>query len=516
MKLHTWISLLCISSILFIQSSLGLAESKGLKELISMEQDVESTYQGLVGAHLSTEGFYENVIYPVNRGGKAALNLDYLREWERGNSLFHQKRYEEIKQKQIYFMEKTHAAIHALVASKLNSDTPSELESKVLKNLETLDSEFNKWSLAKNFVGEGFEAVQQRDRMYPIYDYFVTTRELLKDLGEGPGRLEDGWRLPKWKRVKGGTGAALSACYLGTQILTRELLSRVNRINPLSYCLPESVVSGFNRTVCYNSTPFTSGWGLPSLLGNVADFKGYDVQVEGRENLEDIPLQASADRKVVNLFLPPHRSEVGDALLLGKLGLPHFLMFSNPSAYAPHPWVGNVLASLPEFISVGKWKGYPPLTPAEKLFKSLEEKRSPNVINFPQGFVSRMGEILPMHHQFEEKLIRPLIQKGYEVNVVPMTFEVDSGHLSRSGGSDDLKIRAKFHPPLRHSTVKALVELEDSSLNRVFNHFMSTFWFEKIQTHKELSVEELLRRTRKNLSPKVKLSLCPGSLLDAL
>jgi hypothetical protein len=152
---------------------------------------------------------------------------------------------------------------------------------------------------------------------------------------------------------------------------------------------------------------------------------------------------------------------------------------------------------------VGEWRGTPPLEPTEKLLMALESKRSPNVVNYPHGFISSAGEILPINANFVKKLLKPLLDRGFEVNVIPISYEVDSHLISQSRSVDKINVTAKFHQPLMHSAVKVLVAKQLESGTRYFDHFLTSLWFDNITAFPELTLNQLLDRAENNLGIKL-------------
>jgi hypothetical protein len=217
---------------------------------------------------------------------------------------------------------------------------------------------------------------------------------------------------------------------------------------------------------------------------------------------------------MVNLFLPSHRSPIPDALVLGHFDLPHYILFGNPSMFASVPEkLKKIIASLPEFIPVGRIRDEENMTPTQKLIKSLKSGISRNVINYPQGFVPSTGEILPISKVFVDKFLAPLILHGFIVKIYPIAYEIESEFLLNRENHKNMTYTIKYGKPLEFEAVKTLVRLQlgsvalkkknlDNLLSgkisgdgpRYFDHYLLTYWYENIINHKELSYEELIQR----------------------
>jgi hypothetical protein len=411
-------------------------------------------------------------------------------------------------------MALVHAGIHYRLPEALANPELSESERIQLKgSLEQLNSLYAKWEIASQYTEDNITPKEQKDRLNSFYYYLKSSRELLQKLELAPAF--EPTPTPA-TALKGKVQLAGSFGYLSGQLIVRNSLNLLNYLNPLHYVLPHEWRRSVRRVIFRNSTPFNNNGGISGLFKGFRDVRGYQVELEGKQNLAPLQLKVVPGRKVVNLFLPSHRNDFADAVLMSRLSeeIGSYLLFANPSAFAPNYIFGQMLASIPEFISVGQWRGFPSLTPTDKLLKMLDNQRSTNVINYPQGFISRMGELLPINVSFVQKLLQPLIQNGYEVNVVPISYEVDSTFLSKSGAVDDLHIKAKIHPSLGHSVIDYLVKQQlravelngDTPSARYFDHFLFTLWFENIREHGELSMREMLSRTEKSLGIKSDLN----------
>lgn len=485
----------------------------------------------------SAADFVNQIVIPLNAGESlTGFRENYLIEFNDRNYQFTKRQYAEIARKQRYFMTVVRERLEQL---RIQLEQEKRLTSALLVQFGGVEKEFNKWEPVQDKVGGGVTPKEQRQRMYSFGGFANKVEKLLTSL-HSPERAEP-TGLPfeeaveepaasARRKVQGSFRTAFAGSYLSLQIVTRSVLSGLNQnLNPFHFILPKSWRRKVAGTFHKNSTPLLTGGGANSFFKGLTDIQGYQVKVEGRDNLRDIPLNGVSGKKVVNLFLPTHRHPMVDAMVMSHLDLPHFLIFANPKAFAGNiPLVSYVsasmLAMMPEFISVGQWRGFPTIgtfctavgqsiqdgkwtgvhgkEPTEKLLKALEEKRSPNVINYPQGFVSNAGEILPIHGQFAEKLVGRLLEEGFEVNVVPVSYEVDSDFFSKSGSVDTVEVSARFLPPLLHSTVKVLVEKQIASIqsegaetkNRFFDHYLASIWYENIQKNSELSLNEMLNR----------------------
>ena len=127
---------------------------------------------------------------------------------------------------------------------------------------------------------------------------------------------------------------------------------------------------------------------------------------------------------------------------------------------------------------------------------------SPNVLNYAQGFVPNAGEVLPIHPRFVETMLWPLIKEGYQITVVPVSYEVESEFLLPSGRRSGNYQVSLLHP-IPPESVRRLVEFQlserDNPSKRVFDEFLLKIWHEAIQKDKELTLQELVERAEYSL-----------------
>lgn len=425
----------------------------------------------------SSDKFYERIIKKLNEDNTLTHDdLEYMIEWDDKVSQFHRIRFETIKYKQTFFLEIIQAYVLNIIA--LNVEKLSLID----KHINELGTQFKKWMDHRDTFQEYSDQKSKADRIYSHSSYFKAVAALMTAIGQPP-------RIPK--------PISYSFNFTGLQLLT--------------------TIPGNNySSVQENTTPFTTN--LSEYLKSLAIKEGITVKLEGQENLKYIYLNDN-EHNVVNLFLPSHRSPVPDAMVLGYLGLPHYILFANLGSTIPdYKLIADRVALLPEVISVGKIKDNDNLKPYDKLIRSLKSKISPNVINYPQGFVPSTGEILSINPVFVEKLLTPLIYNGFFVKVIPISYEVGSEFLLDKPDHQRMEYTIKYGKPLEFEAVKTLVYLQLGSIinpelgltqkiiddllsdkihgngPRYFDHYLLSHWYENITDHKELTFEEMIKR----------------------
>lgn len=441
----------------------------------------------------SSKDFYARIVEPLDRG--QSWSEDYLKSWSAAVVKFHNFRYQAMKNKQRFFMVETHRHLRKEVAKILADDKlPKETKEKIEKQFSKLNEISVRWMGFSATLGSDEEAKARRDRLYSFDDYFALARKIMKDLKSLPKpKVQNS--VSTLTMFKAGVQAAFSVEYMLLQILIRNVSYLFP--SPFDY-LPGS------SWLLKNSTPINSSYASSGLFNALADMRGFQLEVQGREHLKNLKLDGSDDGMEVNLFLPSHRNGMVDAMLIAKLGIKHFLIFSNAQVVCPNSTLGNLLASLPEYISVGKVKGYPPLPSTEKLLLALKDRRSPNVFNYSEGFVAGVGANTASSKTFDDSLLIKLIEKGYRVNVIPISMEADSEFLLDSAAIDRKAI-ARIHSPLSHEVVNMLVAKQKTDGVRYLSQLLSTIWYENTTLHAELDIEKLFGRAEEGLGIKYEM-----------
>jgi hypothetical protein len=257
----------------------------------------------------------------------------------------------------------------------------------------------------------------------------------------------------------------------------------------------------------YETPLYSLGMKMTREMGKGSErFK--ELSVEGSEFLEGIK---DTPKNTVNLILPNHRNDTGDVFMLASLKIAPAMLFLNGQIVArtversiEQP-LGNVLASLPEFVSVGACKGISGLNPADKMLKTLRKGHIPNVINYAQGFVANMHEILGISPAFVPKLLGPLLAEGYKVRIYPVSYEIESSFL----WSPQLAVKkapmVRVVAPLAPAVVAGIYKLqmaEGSAVPNLFETFIRSHWIDSIRTFPELTLAEIQNRVRVTLGLK--------------
>lgn len=452
-----------------------------------------------------SDEFYEAIIEKCNNGLRLNdTDLKYIIDWDSKMSKFHKNRLVNIKIKQFEFLDYVHRRVinlvtiyekNCMLSDKVNNDCYIPLLSKSTSDNSILIDKknevnvlYNKWIEHSNTFQEDSNQKQRAERIYTWSNYFRAVATLLNSLGKTLPTIKP--MYPSW---------SLDNLDLLSSVLT-------------------TLYNNNYFTAKINTTPFTTE--LSHCLKLWAQQEGVIVNIESAENISLIHHDVT-QTPIVNMFLPSHRSPIPDALLMGHLDLPHYILFGNPNMFASCPdMLKNMIVNIPEFIPVGKIKDKNVSSSFEKLVKSLKAGISRNVINYAQGFVPSTGEILPISSVFVNKLLAPLIILGYQVNVYPITYEIESEFLLNKENHQGMVYTIKYGKPIMYNALKELVKIQlgsitldkenlDGLLNgdisgdisdnspKCVDHYLLTYWYENIVEYPELTTEQLIERANK-------------------
>jgi hypothetical protein len=409
----------------------------------------------------STKVLESKVLKPLLKGGDPQSVAGTLKGWFKK-----QKRYQDLLDdfillKQSHFITKARSELKRLVCQ-----LPQKKQKDLDEDLSYLAEQFKTWEAVKNIIG----GPKQKDRLYSYQNYFLRLPDLFKKIIKNSPDLaprETPQTLPASASIKSKIFGQLKMAGIGLKILG-------------------DIIRGKKRKE--GSTPLTNK--LNKLFINWGKKSNFSVVISGRENLPNLKLPVP-DNKTVNLFLPSHRAPIADAVLMGHLGLPSYMIFANPKAFMPNKAAAQRLASIPEFLAVGKWRGKGNPRPADKLVQGLKNRLSYNALNYPQGFTATMNEILPITPAFSPKLLGRLIKEGFKVNVIPISYEVGSKFLRASENMIERDIQAKVHPSFSPGLIELVLKLEKQGLENLFGVMLRSFWLEHIEKYGELKLEEI-------------------------
>ncbi|MDC0253538.1 hypothetical protein OAK75_01470 [Bacteriovoracales bacterium] len=434
----------------------------------------------------STKILESKVLKPILKGGDPKTVISSLKSWYEKQKDYQDQLDDFILLKQSHFISKARSELKRLICQ-----LPKKKQKILNEDLSYLANEFKKWEEAKNIIG----GPKQKDRLYSYQNYFKKLPKVFKKIIKKSPNLKPKIppkTLPPSAAIKTKVLGQLRMAGVGVKILADIMREKKRK---------------------EGHTPLTAKFN--KLFFNWGKQSNFSVVIYGRENLPNLNLPVP-DNKTVNLILPSHRAPIPDAILMGNLKLPNYMIFANPKAFMPTKAAAQKLASAPEFLAVGKWRGKGNMRPADKLLQGLKNRLSYNALNYPQGFTATMNEILPITPAFSPKLLGRLIKEGFKVNVVPISYEVGSQFLRQNKNVLERDIEAKIHPSLPPDLIELILKLEKEGMENLFGVMLRSFWLEHIKKYGELRLEQIELRLYRQF-PHRRIGACPkGQLVPTL
>lgn len=445
------------------------------ESLQEREQELEKMKNEIDEGPYSASQLYKKVVPLLEKNSKEANT--YFTSWYEKQNDFQKKSLALTLDKQQYVMEKTHADMERFL-----DKIPEKLAKKYRKKYKSIyEDTYQVWEKNKNVVA----TKEQRFRTYNFDRYLNRLRNLTDVM-----KTEEG--MNKFYNPKDSvSGPAFST--------TSKLSALPGLLSSVSKVYGQHI---FGSKPKRGETPITKH--ANKLFRRLGKHFKYDVKVEGRENIPKEVAMPKPKSKDIYFFFPPHKNGVVDAMVLGSLEIPNYIVFANASTFVSKK-IAAVLQSSPEFIAVGPFRGKERKLPADKFFESLKTGVSNNAVNFPSGFVSNIGEILPIRTELSDRLIGQAIEKGYNPIIVPLAFEVGSAFLTKSGKVEDKDTAVKILPPLPSNFIKFAKKFEDDLgknglPKNVINTIVTSLWVENIKKHKELKLDEIEERLHNGIN----------------
>lgn len=189
------------------------------------------------------------------------------------------------------------------------------------------------------------------------------------------------------------------------------------------------------------------------------------IKISGRQNLEQ-----KLKNKEINIILSNHVNADNDAMVLSELHLKDYVTFGALNlkgegifSIATHPVFSFVLKRIDQqrdIILLGRG-----INPIEKLIDILSSGRTSNLFLFPQGMISLgFNETNPLKPSFSEKVILPLIEAGFDVNLNLMSMPDNF----TANDQKTKNLRAFIEKPLSNEDIKKIIQEQGpESLDRI-------------------------------------------------
>lgn len=456
-------------------------------QVIMMEQEISLAHKAMESKGFNTSTFLNNISSLItSKGQKKEVLFELIKNWHTFARALNDKINGLILAKQEYLIIKVHRQVQKL-ESEMDFHGVKYLDRYfgINYNIFKLKQLYETWKENHDVLAGNPKAFAKKK--YAFEEYFQTVLQLEADI---PGVQRLKISKPSSSSNKGSSDDSGSGSSIGT--LSVNILSVMEKslkfINHLFW----------RGTVKSDASLTTS---IDELFKSLQQYNGNKVSIEGREHLPNKQLPAEDD-KIVNLIVPSHRHGLEDGMIMSNLALSDYIVFVNTSTISSWRPFTSLLGDQPELVAVGPIRGSNQIRPTEKILQSLSKGVSRNIINYPEGFVSTLGEVLPVNQSFDIKLITSLQENGYKVKIIPVAHEVPSSFLVTGHFVEGKNISAKVLPPIVPEVVKYIIELENAQerpLSQLLSTLLRFIWIENIQNNKEIGLKDLEQRIDEKL-----------------
>jgi hypothetical protein len=234
---------------------------------------------------------------------------------------------------------------------------------------------------------------------------------------------------------------------------------------------------------------YTVGKKEPVMAGKIFDLAngltrrlGERVEVEGRELIPKLK-----HRKMINVYAPTHRNALNDLKIMAAIAPRDSLLFMAPRNFLP-PILAGQLEGVPGLLAIKSGhkpaplieqmralaKGPPPVSGppsgknVEYAIGEIERTGLQNIFIYPDGGLpAGVTENLGPRENFGPGLIKKLREKGFEVNLIPISYGDSARFMNRSPvGEKNLVLHARVHEPVPDQVLGRWENYDPSFVNR--------------------------------------------------
>lgn len=477
MKILNWQVFSSLILAIQIQFSPVLAANaeEPLARLKILEQTLQAIEKSNRDQGYDIDQFFEIFKNPVEEADSALIE-ERQKDWYKHQMLWNDLYDDYILMKQSFIMNQTYEKLQTHFAGLNDPVLRNQLE----PYYQDAVAQFNLWDAHKNMLGrfaaaKGSESQKLQSKRKAGFYYFFAALKTYHLVSQGS------YIEPSDRRIVSVPTSIIKTASLITIGWPFLILSRLSVHQVFKTPLTRTFMA-LQRSMNRRSEAFS------------------DVKIHGKQFLQ-LNKDSEKSGRQVNLLSVSHRNDVGDNKLLASIGLSSAIIFGNAAevgkiADRHSSWLfAKTFASVPEFVSVGAVKGLAGRNPTEKLKKALKSGHGPNVVNYSQGFMADFHEILEISPRFTAKLLKPLLDEGYRVRLVPVSYEIDSQFL-RSSGFSGTSYEVIISRPVEPETLQYLVSLElgGSGFDHLISLFLRLNWHESIQVYGELPLSEIAKR----------------------
>jgi 1-acyl-sn-glycerol-3-phosphate acyltransferase len=232
---------------------------------------------------------------------------------------------------------------------------------------------------------------------------------------------------------------------------------------------------------------------IDNVFRKIGKITEHTVKIEGAENL---PPGGKPDGKTVYIVAPTHRDPIRDGIIMANLGMSNYLLAMASDQMMPKKFADRFTEN-DNIVTVGRGSW----TPVQKILKELKQGTTDTIMIYPEGSVSAgLYETRPVREKFSWGLIDALLKEGYDVKLIPLTYQ-NSGQFAHRNtvvgffkyleNSDSRELRVKVGPPIDSKVLRLLAKATKST---AIGNFIRATWLQSLPHNKEFN-NGLMRAT---------------------
>ncbi|MBL7554233.1 MAG: hypothetical protein JNM24_00310 [Bdellovibrionaceae bacterium] len=248
---------------------------------------------------------------------------------------------------------------------------------------------------------------------------------------------------------------------------------------------------------------------IDNVFRKIGKITGHTVKIEGSEHL---PPGGKPDGKTVYIVAPTHRDPIRDGIIMANLGMSNYLLAMASDQMMPKVFADKFTAN-DNIVTVGRGSW----TPVQKILKELKRGTTDTIMIYPEGSVSAgLYETRPVREKFSWGLIDALLKEGYEVKLIPLTYQ-NSGQFAHRNtvfgffkyleSSDSRELRVKVSPPVDSRILKLLAKATKPT---AIGNFIRATWLQDLPHNSEFNSGLLrMNATAREINKELGISLNP-------
>lgn len=276
-----------------------------------------------------------------------------------------------------------------------------------------------------------------------------------------------------------------------------QLMKMLVRLSPT---VISTVISIFSKdTPSYDKTPLWTK--INSIFKIVKTEMGFKVNITGKGRSIIEKINNNNDPKTVYVIAPTHNHPILDNITMAELNIKDSLLVMATDQFIPLKSIANRLNDIDSLITVGRGSDLP----IHKIYEQIEKGTSNNILIYPEGCVSvGLCESRPVRPKFSWGLIKGLVDKGYNVEIIPIVYKNNFKFLHENSvdyflnlfdtAKSEKQLEVEILPSVDQEFLKSIMNANRPEL---LSLLLRSNWLEKYKTN-DIYINGLIRQKEIN------------------